>query len=220
MAVEGTLEITISNQVVTPVIKNIAPVGFHVPSDAEFYALEKSLDPTINDNTFEWRGINTGTKLKEEGTDHWIEANGTNETGFSATGSGRREETGGFDYLKYQALYWTTDSIYRFGYYFMLQGIGPDESKSYRAIVNKKNGMSIRCVKDSTALSIGQRSSVTGISGTIYPTKCMPDGKEWMIANLKETQFNDGTAIPNVTDNTEWSELATPAYCWYDNIPN
>jgi hypothetical protein len=38
-----------------------------------------------------------------------------------------------------------------------------------------------------------------------------------MVENLKTTKYNDGTAIPNVTDNTDWSNLTTPAYCWYDN---
>jgi uncharacterized protein (TIGR02145 family) len=38
-----------------------------------------------------------------------------------------------------------------------------------------------------------------------------------MIENLKTTKFNDGTDIPNVTDNSAWSNLKTPGYCWYNN---
>jgi uncharacterized protein (TIGR02145 family) len=42
----------------------------------------------------------------------------------------------------------------------------------------------------------------------------------WMAENLKTTNFNDGTAIPQVTDNQEWSALeSTPKYCWYNNDP-
>jgi uncharacterized protein (TIGR02145 family) len=40
----------------------------------------------------------------------------------------------------------------------------------------------------------------------------------WMAENLKTTKYNDGTAIPNVTDNAGWpSEPASDAYCWYNN---
>ena len=37
----------------------------------------------------------------------------------------------------------------------------------------------------------------------------------WMQQNLANTKYNDGTAIPNVTVNTLWKNLTTPAYCWY-----
>src|ERR1035437_8408347 len=39
----------------------------------------------------------------------------------------------------------------------------------------------------------------------------------WRAENLKTTQYNDGTAIPLVTDNTAWWNLTTPAFCWYNN---
>ncbi len=41
--------------------------------------------------------------------------------------------------------------------------------------------------------------------------------QEWLVENLKTTKYNDGSDIPNVTDNTAWTELSTPAYCWYNN---
>ena len=43
----------------------------------------------------------------------------------------------------------------------------------------------------------------------------------WMAENLKVTHYPDGTAIPNVTDNTAWGNLAddntADAYCYYNN---
>ncbi len=42
----------------------------------------------------------------------------------------------------------------------------------------------------------------------------------WMAENLKVTKYNDGIAIPNVTDATAWSELTTGALCDYENTPS
>jgi uncharacterized protein (TIGR02145 family) len=39
----------------------------------------------------------------------------------------------------------------------------------------------------------------------------------WMAENLKTTRFNDNTPIPNITSNTSWAALSTPAYSWYNN---
>jgi uncharacterized protein (TIGR02145 family) len=39
----------------------------------------------------------------------------------------------------------------------------------------------------------------------------------WMAENLKTTKYNDGTAIPKVTDVVTWTGLTTPGYCWYTN---
>jgi uncharacterized protein (TIGR02145 family) len=42
----------------------------------------------------------------------------------------------------------------------------------------------------------------------------------WMAENLKTTKYNDGTAIPNITDNIAWQALTTGAYCDYNNTPS
>jgi uncharacterized protein (TIGR02145 family) len=39
----------------------------------------------------------------------------------------------------------------------------------------------------------------------------------WMAENLKTTRYSNGTVIPQVTDDMEWGNLTTPAYCWYDD---
>jgi len=41
--------------------------------------------------------------------------------------------------------------------------------------------------------------------------------KVWMVENLKTTKYRDGSLIPNVTDNTQWRNLTTGAYCNYNN---
>jgi uncharacterized protein (TIGR02145 family) len=39
----------------------------------------------------------------------------------------------------------------------------------------------------------------------------------WMAENLRTTKYNDGTSIPNITEDTEWIGLSTGAYCNYNN---
>jgi uncharacterized protein (TIGR02145 family) len=59
-------------------------------------------------------------------------------------------------------------------------------------------------------------TSVTDGDGNKYSV--IQIGKQsWLGENLKTTKFNDGTPIPLVTGNTEWSALTAPGYCWYNN---
>jgi len=58
--------------------------------------------------------------------------------------------------------------------------------------------------------------SVTDVDGNEYKT-IQIGTQEWMAENLKTTNYNDGSSIPNVTVFTEWSNLNTAAYTWYKN---
>lgn len=58
--------------------------------------------------------------------------------------------------------------------------------------------------------------SVTDIDGNKYATIKIGT-QTWMAENLKTTRYNDGTTIPNVTDNNAWYNLTTGAWSYYDN---
>jgi len=60
---------------------------------------------------------------------------------------------------------------------------------------------------------------VTDIDGNSYGIVVI-ESKKWMKANLKTSQYNDGTLIPNITSSSDWLKLTTGAYCWYDNDIN
>ena len=61
-----------------------------------------------------------------------------------------------------------------------------------------------------------QTGSVTDVEGNVYPTIKIGQ-QEWMVENLKTTTYNDGTPIPNVTDNSGWANLSSAAYSWVGN---
>ncbi len=57
---------------------------------------------------------------------------------------------------------------------------------------------------------------ITDIDGNKYQTVWIGN-QLWMAQNLRTTTYRNGTPIPHVTDNTEWSGLTSGAWCWYDN---
>jgi hypothetical protein len=66
--------------------------------------------------------------------------------------------------------------------------------------------------------SITQESSETvkDIDGNVYNTVIIGI-QVWTKENLKTTKYNDGSPIPNVTDDTQWENLTTGAYSWHNN---
>jgi uncharacterized protein (TIGR02145 family) len=52
--------------------------------------------------------------------------------------------------------------------------------------------------------------------GNVYTTITIGT-QVWMVENLKTTKYNDGTAIPLVSDAGAWAVLNAPGYCWYNN---
>lgn len=59
-------------------------------------------------------------------------------------------------------------------------------------------------------------NGVTDIDSNVYETVIIGN-QEWMAENLKTTKYANGDTIPIETNNTNWSNLSTDAYCWYDN---
>jgi uncharacterized protein (TIGR02145 family) len=56
---------------------------------------------------------------------------------------------------------------------------------------------------------------MTDLDGNTYKTVAI-DTQIWMAENLKTTKYNDGSEIPLLTKDSEWSQN-TPGYCWYGN---
>ena len=58
--------------------------------------------------------------------------------------------------------------------------------------------------------------TVTDQDGNSYPYLTY-GVQAWTLENAEVVTYRDGTEIPQVTDNTAWSNLTTGAWCYYDN---
>lgn len=58
--------------------------------------------------------------------------------------------------------------------------------------------------------------TVTDIDGNSYNTVAI-GGVEWMAENLNVSHYKNGDVIPQITDNTQWANATTGAWCYFNN---
>jgi uncharacterized protein (TIGR02145 family) len=180
---------------------SLAPVGYHIPTMAEFFTLINHLAP------------GEGGKLKEVNPAYWeqnIGTEGTNETGFNGRGSGQINALGQFIELKRQLYLWSSSDSgsvglgYNICQYSTIMSAGIAFAKTC--------GLAIRCVKDDS----NNTGSMVDVDGNVYPTVKI-GSQVWQAENLRVTKFNDGTPITNVTDPSTWAALSAAGMCYYNN---
>jgi uncharacterized protein (TIGR02145 family) len=71
---------------------------------------------------------------------------------------------------------------------------------------------------DGNNYPIVQIGTTKGTTNNLDPSE-EESVQNWMAENLKTTKYNDGTAIPNITDNNAWAASTTGAYSDYSNTP-
>lgn len=200
---------------------SLAPTGWRVPTDDDFWALCIYLDPDAT-----WITNDAGKYLKETGTTYWDSPNtgATNSTGFNGRGAGERHyTTSAFQSLKATLRLWNFESTGNNGLITYLSYDSTKMTTTEPGVVqlslDKNYGCSVRLVKESTTLSDGGTSIMTDNDGNRYDTICIGT-QEWMLSNLKTTKYRNGDAIPEVTDDTAWAALSSGAWCYYNNDPS
>jgi len=134
---------------------NIAPVGWHVPSDDEWKTLEMYLGMSQADvDQVKWRGTDQGDKLKVASPqlNYWASYGNvwsTNATGFSAVAGSCRlfNATWGDPGLSNTGFWWSS-SIHTGDNEVWYRYLDYKNSNVFRYHGPKTYGMSIRCVKD------------------------------------------------------------------------
>ena len=58
--------------------------------------------------------------------------------------------------------------------------------------------------------------NIDDVEGNSYKTVYIGT-QQWMAENLKVSKYNDGSDIPNITDATDWGNLTTGAWSYYNN---
>jgi len=130
-------------------IRNIAPVGWHVATDADWKQLERFLGMNQTQaDSMGWRGTAEGGKLKESDTTHWTSPNiaATNETEFSGLPGGYRYEGGVYDGIGLHGVFWTSSEFS--SSFAWTRGLGNIYSGIHRFDGRKVDGFSVRCVKN------------------------------------------------------------------------
>ena len=195
----------------------------HVPTIVEWGDLVQAVGDT------DASGNNTaGGKLKETGTTYWDSPNegATNEYGFNARGTGlfmRNQSGTHFNYLNIGGWYWTsTAKDVNTSYYVQfdsrynrLMGAFPQFGLK-GAYYRNYNGLAIRLIVDTPIEIDGSDAIYVGNDGRRYRCKLMPDGKWWMVENLMETQYRDGSPITIESDITAFESMTTGAMTYYN----
>lgn len=117
--------------------RNICPIGWHVPSDNEWSILTSYLG-----------GAGYAYKLIETGTAHWLAPNteATNETGFTGLPGGYRDSGGIFISIGVEADWWSsTEQLPTSAW---ARRIFNNSSSLGSLGTSKRNGYSVRCVRD------------------------------------------------------------------------
>ena len=131
--------------------RNIAPAGWHVPTDEEWKQLEMYLGMSQSEaDNNRWRGTNEGSKMAGNAS-LWYYGDLKNnaafsESGLSALPGGFCYLTGTFSVIGYYAYFWSSSEYSSSTAWF--RGLDYDGSDVYRDVTSKRYGFSVRCVRD------------------------------------------------------------------------
>jgi uncharacterized protein (TIGR02145 family) len=132
--------------------KQLAPMGWHVPSDSEWSTMINFLDPSAGGGSIFTNlagGLMKTTGTIEDGTGLWLAPNldASNASGFSGVPRGMRNSQGTYWPIGIAGLWWSS-SDYGAAEFAWLRQLNYDYAYVNRYNSNKSDGMSVRCIRE------------------------------------------------------------------------
>lgn len=117
--------------------KGICPSGWHIPTDQDFYELERWIDRQIPDpDSSGWRGLDAGRNLMKGYT-----------SGFDALFGGMRYFDGTFQNKDNASFFWTSSETSTFHvYYRSIYTLFNEVYRNHYTV--KESAFSVRCIKN------------------------------------------------------------------------
>ena len=137
--------------------RNVCPIGWHIPTDAEWTTLTNFLGGESV----------AGSKMKEIGNTHWQYPNtdATNSSGFTGLPGGLRKYDGTFDLDSKEGYWWSSsegDAINAWS-----RNLDANVGSVLSLDGSKLAGLSVRCVKDTTPYYLSTQPKIYTSKGVL-----------------------------------------------------
>jgi uncharacterized protein (TIGR02145 family) len=194
---------------------NLAPTGYRVPSTTDWTTLFVTIG-----------GIGNSGQLKSTNVKYWDAPNSGAQNLYNMNIHGAFRYVDGSFIFAGQSTYtqvclYATTTPYSgpsvFYVYFRYDNI------AYINYDSKQMGTSVRCMRDLTLDEINAGhpdgyllESILDEDGNSYDAIVIGT-QAWLNRNLATTTYNNGNAIANIIDDTDWSNDTSGVYCDFDN---
>jgi uncharacterized protein (TIGR02145 family) len=178
--------------------RGFAPIGYHVPTDAEW--------ATLVNNTGGYSNAGTDLKALTPPPCFWLSGGGfgTNAFGFDARGPGVRFSDGSYSGIRSYCYLWSVTEINASTVWTHNITWGPNVS---RLPLNKQLGASVRFIKDDPCPNCIAHDVTIGT-------------QTWSGCNLNVIKFRNNDPIDYEPDPVAWASLTTPAWCYVNGDPS
>ncbi len=218
---------------------NIAPVGYVVPTDAQWTTLTTYIAAEIAATRLPNMGVGNILKSQRQDPDGNVNViiqttthprfnadateYGRDSVKFSGLPGGFRFGSGAWSNFGNLCEIWTSSEnsiVPANGFY---RRFSHNTSTVSRASTHKGQGNAIRFMRAATTFEqshfadgefVGQVQYFDEFYDLVFIGKNSASPQVWSVQNLATTRYNDGTPIPGPTfTNPEWLALETPGYC-------